>query len=92
MGASSSRLPSTQRESRTHKARASSLSVLRWPFQSNGRDQKTLGTGGHKLAMEHETKTARFLDRIDDEAFGDPLLHLEDELIGCHLARGWGAA
>ena len=37
---------------------------------------------GDEAPMKHKTKTARFLDGINGQTFGDPFLHLEEELIG----------
>ena len=59
-------------------------------IQGDGRDEKTLGAGGHKLAMQHKAKAAALLHTEDLESFGGPLFHLGEELFAGELARGVG--
>ena len=57
-------------------------------IQGDGRDEKTLGAGGHKLAMQHKTEATTFLHTEDLETFGGPLFHLGEELCAGELAGG----
>jgi hypothetical protein len=56
--------------------------------ERDGRDEKTLSAGGQQFAMEHKAEATTFLHAEDLETFGDPLLHLGDELGAGELARG----
>jgi hypothetical protein len=61
---------------------------LAFSVEGDGRDEKTLGTGGHELPVEHEAEAATFLPTEDLETFGDALLSLGEELLTGELA--WG--
>ena len=63
---------------------------LAFAVERHGRDE-TLRPGFHQPAMEDEVEAAGFLDGRSDQTFGDPFLHLEDELIGSEFAPGPGA-
>ena len=59
---------------------------LAFAIQGDGRDEKTLGTGGHELAVEHKTEAATFLHAADLATFGDPLFDLGEELFAGEFA------
>jgi len=85
MGASSSRLPSSQRERRKHRARASSLSVLRWPLRAMGVMRKLWAPAATSSRWSTKAEAAAFLHAEDLEPFGDPLADLRHELSRVNL-------
>ena len=54
--------------------------------EGDGRDEKTLGAGGHEFAMEHKAEAATFLHTEDLEPLGDPLFDLGDEWFAGEFA------
>src|ERR1019366_4742604 len=61
---------------------------LTFAVERDGRNEKTLSARRQQFAMEHKAKAAAFLHTKDLETFGDPLLHLGDELGAGELAGG----